>query len=195
MVSIESVALEVPDPSAADAFYTGAFGLGGRIRVRGSEAPTSGFRGFTLSLVVAQPSAVDHLVASALDAGATEVKPVEKRLSGYGGVVRAADGTICTLAASSKKDTGSGAAHSPRLRESLPKAQDRIGSPSAARPAPSPTPTGLLGNPSSRRCAFVTPGITARTPRRPRVTAPLQTGRFATPASRDTAHHGNRVGT
>ncbi|MEE2057091.1 glyoxalase [Rhodococcus artemisiae] len=107
MVSIESIVLEVPDPSAADAFYTGALDLGDRVRVRGSEAPTSGFRGFTLSLVVAQPSAVDHLVASALDAGATEVKPVRKSLWGYGGVVQAPDGTICTLAASSKKDTGS----------------------------------------------------------------------------------------
>ncbi|NLU61807.1 hypothetical protein HCA61_05975 [Rhodococcus sp. HNM0563] len=35
------------------------------------------------------------------------MKPVKKSLWGYGGVVQAPDGTICTLAASSKKDTGS----------------------------------------------------------------------------------------
>lgn len=107
MVSIESLVLEVPDPSAAEAFYAGAFGLGDRVRVRASDAPSTGFRGFTLSLVVAQPSTVDLLVAGALDAGATELKPVKKGLWGYGGVVQAPDGTICTVAASSKKDTGS----------------------------------------------------------------------------------------
>ncbi len=62
MTSIESVTLEVADPSAADRFYTAAFGLGDRIRVRGSEAPTSGFRGFKLSLIVSrggQPHCAD----------------------------------------------------------------------------------------------------------------------------------------
>ena len=50
MTSIESVTLEVPDPTAADRFYTAAFGLGPQLRLRASEAPTTGFRGFTLSL-------------------------------------------------------------------------------------------------------------------------------------------------
>lgn len=106
MVSIESLVLEVPDPSSAEAFYVEAFDLGDRVHIRASDAPSIGFRGFTLSLVVAQPSTVDLLVAGALDAGATELKPVKKSLWGYGGVVQAPDGTICTLAASSKKDTG-----------------------------------------------------------------------------------------
>ena len=53
MVAIESVTLEVPDPTAAEAFYKAAFGLGDTVRVRAGEDPTTGFRGFTLSLVVA----------------------------------------------------------------------------------------------------------------------------------------------
>jgi uncharacterized glyoxalase superfamily protein PhnB len=104
--AITSVTLEVPDPDAADAFYRAAFGLGTTVRVRASQAPTSGFRGFTVSLVVSQPSTVDALVGAALDAGATTIKPAKKGLWGYGGVVRAPDGTIWKIATSSKKDTG-----------------------------------------------------------------------------------------
>jgi predicted lactoylglutathione lyase len=106
MTSIESVILEAPDPSAAEAFYTAAFGLGARLGVRASEAPTSGFRGFTLSLVVSQPSTVDSLIGTALDGGATAVKPVAKSFWGYGGVVRAPDGALWKVATSSKKETG-----------------------------------------------------------------------------------------
>ena len=76
------------------------------MRFRASQAPTSGFRGFTLSLVVSQPSTVDALVGGALDAGATTIKPVTKSLWGYGGVVRAPDGTIWKIATSAKKNTG-----------------------------------------------------------------------------------------
>src|SRR5215475_16031189 len=94
MTYIESVTLEVPDPAAAEAFYTAAFGLGDRVRLRASQAPTTGFRGFMLSLVVSQPSTVDALVGTALDAGATMIKPVKKSLWGYGGSLRAPDGTI-----------------------------------------------------------------------------------------------------
>jgi uncharacterized glyoxalase superfamily protein PhnB len=104
--AITSVTLEVPDPAAAEAFYRAAFGLGSTVRVRASQAPTSGFRGFTLSLVVSRPSTVDALVGTALDAGATTIKPVKKGLWGYGGVVRAPDGTIWKIATSAKKDTG-----------------------------------------------------------------------------------------
>ncbi len=104
--SIEYVTLEVPDPAAADAFYAKAFGLGDRVRVRPSEAPTTGFRGFHLSLVVSQPSTVDSFVGTALEAGATTLKPAKKGLWGYGGVVQAPDGTIWKIATSSKKDTG-----------------------------------------------------------------------------------------
>jgi predicted lactoylglutathione lyase len=106
MTSIASITLEVADPTAADRFYTAAFGLGDQLVVRASEAPTTGFRGFTLSLVVSQPSTVDSLIDSALDAGATALKSPKKSFWGYGGVVQAPDGTIWQVATSSKKDTG-----------------------------------------------------------------------------------------
>lgn len=106
MSCIESVTVETPDPAAADAFHAAV--LGGRVpvRARASEAATTGFRGCTLSLVVAQPSTVDAFVGAALDTGATELKPAKKSLWGYGGVVRSPDGTIWTVASSSKKDRG-----------------------------------------------------------------------------------------
>jgi predicted lactoylglutathione lyase len=106
MASIESVTLEVADPAAAGRFYTAAFGLGTQVRLRASEAPTTGFRGFTLSLIVSQPATVNGLIGAALDAGATPLKPAAKSLWGYGGVVQAPDGTIWTVASSAKKDTG-----------------------------------------------------------------------------------------
>ena len=106
MTAIDSVALEVPDPTAAGAFYTSAFGLGAVLELCASEEATTGFRGFTLSLVVSQPATVDELVGSALDAGATSLKPAKKGLWGYGGVVRAPDGTIWKVATSAKKNTG-----------------------------------------------------------------------------------------
>jgi catechol 2,3-dioxygenase-like lactoylglutathione lyase family enzyme len=105
-VAIEAVTLETPDPDAAEAFYREAFDLGDTIRVRESDAPTSGFRGFTLSLVVSQPGTVDNLVGRALAAGARTLKPARKSLWGYGGVVQAPDGAIWKIATSSKKDTG-----------------------------------------------------------------------------------------
>jgi catechol 2,3-dioxygenase-like lactoylglutathione lyase family enzyme len=106
MSSIESVILEVADPTAADRFYTTAFGLGTQVRLRASEAPTTGFRGFTLSLTVSQPATVSGLIGAALDAGATSLKPAAKSFWGYGGVVQAPDGTIWKVATSAKKDTG-----------------------------------------------------------------------------------------
>jgi hypothetical protein len=104
MTSIASVTLEVPDPTAAKAFYAAAFDVGARLNLRASTAPTTGFRGFTLSLVVAQPATVDALIGSALEAGATALKPVKKSFWGYGGVVLAPDGTIWKVATSSKKN-------------------------------------------------------------------------------------------
>lgn len=106
MASIEFVTIEVADTAATDRFYTAAFDVGTRVRLQGSEAPTTGFRGFTLSLVVSQPATVNDLVGAALDAGATSLKPAAKSLWGYGGVVQAPDGTIWTVASSTKKDTG-----------------------------------------------------------------------------------------
>ena len=38
MASIEFVTIEAPDTTAADRFYTAAFGLGTRVRLRASEA-------------------------------------------------------------------------------------------------------------------------------------------------------------
>ncbi|WP_344464835.1 glyoxalase [Kitasatospora kazusensis] len=106
MATIESVTLDVADPTAAERFYTAAFGLDTRLRLRASEAPTSGFRGFTLALTVSQPSTVDSLIGTALGAGATALKPAAKSLWGYGGVVQAPDGTIWKVATSAKKDGG-----------------------------------------------------------------------------------------
>ncbi len=106
MTSIESVTLEVPDPKAAAAFYTAAFGLGTQVRVRASDAPTAGFRGFTMSIIVSQPSTVSSLIDGALAAGATTLKPAQKSLWGFGGVVEAPDGAIWKVATSARKDTG-----------------------------------------------------------------------------------------
>jgi catechol 2,3-dioxygenase-like lactoylglutathione lyase family enzyme len=106
MASIESVTLEVADPAAAGRFYTAAFGLGNQVRLRASEAPTIGFRGFTLSITASQPATVIGLIGAAIDAGATPLKPAAKSFWGWGGVVRAPDGTIWKVATSAKKDTG-----------------------------------------------------------------------------------------
>jgi len=106
MFSIESVILEVADATAADHFYASAFGLGSRVRVRGTEAPSTGFRGFTLSLTVLQPANVRCLIDSAIANGATPVKPAAKSFWGFGGVVQAPDGTIWKVATSNKKDSG-----------------------------------------------------------------------------------------
>ncbi len=104
--SIASITLEVPDCSPAEHFYRAAFGLGDEVRVRESDAPTSGFRGFTMSLVVSQPATVDELIGTALDAGATTLKAAKKGLWGYGGVIQSPDGAIWKVATSSKKNRG-----------------------------------------------------------------------------------------
>lgn len=106
MTSIDHLTLEVADASAAQTFYDAAFGLGDRIRVRASDAPSSGFRGYTVSITVAQPADVRAFVESALAAGATVVKPVATSLWGVGGTVQAPDGAIWKIATSAKKDTG-----------------------------------------------------------------------------------------
>jgi uncharacterized glyoxalase superfamily protein PhnB len=106
MARIDSITLEVADPSAARDFYSAAFGLGPELQLRASDAPTSGFRGFTLSLTVAQPADARMLIDAALAAGARELKPAAKSLWGFGGVVEAPDGTIWKVATSSKKDRG-----------------------------------------------------------------------------------------
>ena len=111
MVSLTSLVLEVDDPTAADRFCSSAFGLGDPLRFRASAAPTTGFRGFTLSLLVSQPADVHLLVDAAVAAGATTLKPVSKSLWGHGGVVQAPDGTIWKVATSARKDTGPATGH------------------------------------------------------------------------------------
>jgi predicted lactoylglutathione lyase len=106
MTSIDAITLEVADLAAAERFYATAFGLGSRLRLRAAQEPTTGFRGFTLSLTVSQPADVNTLIDAAVDAGATVLKPASKSLWGYGGVVRAPDGAIWKVATSAKKDTG-----------------------------------------------------------------------------------------
>lgn len=107
MTSLTSVTLEVTDPATAARFYDDAFGLGpAALRLRACETPTEGFRGFTLALTVSRPADVDSLVESALAAGATALKPADRSLWGYGGVLRAPDGTIWKIATSARKDDG-----------------------------------------------------------------------------------------
>ncbi|MEV6116215.1 glyoxalase [Streptomyces sp. NPDC052109] len=107
MNSIDAVILEVADLTAATRFYSTVFGPdSSHVRLRASGEPTTGFRGFTLSLVASQPGNVDALLDSAVDAGATILKSPSKSLWGYGGVVQAPDGTIVKIATSAKKDTG-----------------------------------------------------------------------------------------
>jgi predicted lactoylglutathione lyase len=107
MTSIASIILDVPDPAAAEAFYAAGFGLGPDVvGLRATDDLSTGFCGYTLSLVVGQPANVDELIGSALAAGATPLKPVKKSLWGYGGVVRSPDGSIWKVATSSKKNRG-----------------------------------------------------------------------------------------
>lgn len=104
-MNIDSLTLEVADLAAAERFYTDAFDLGTRLRLATSDAPSAGFRGFHVSLLVAQPAEARALFDAATGAGATAVKPVTKSLWGVGGVLRAPDGTIWKIATSAKKDT------------------------------------------------------------------------------------------
>ena len=104
--AIASLTLEVSDPARSQSFYETALGVGSQVRARTADAPATGFRGFTISLVVGQPSTVDSLLESALAGGAETLKPAEKGLWGYGAVVQDADGVIWKLATSTKKDKG-----------------------------------------------------------------------------------------
>lgn len=106
MTSISAVTLEATDTATTDRFYTDVFGLGSRVCVQSCDAPTNGFRGYTLSLIVSQPATVTTMFDAALVAGASPLKPVAKSFWGYGGVVQAPDGAIWKIATSAKKDTG-----------------------------------------------------------------------------------------
>ena len=103
--AITSLTLDVSDPAASQNFYEAAFGLRSQVGARAAETPSNGFRGFTISLVVGQPSTVDSLLDTALTHGATTLKPAQKGMWGYGAVVEDADGVVWKLATSAKKDT------------------------------------------------------------------------------------------
>lgn len=105
-MNIESLTIEAADPAAARDFYAAAFGPDLPLAFRTSDAPTEGFRGFHISLTMAQPADVDALAASAIAAGAEVVKPVTKSFWGYGGVLRAPDGALWKVVSSSKKNKG-----------------------------------------------------------------------------------------
>lgn len=105
MTSISFVTLDVADVAAAETFYAAAFNLGGRVKLRASDVPSTGFRGFTLSLTVPQPGNADAILDAAIAAGATVLKPAAKSLWGYGGVIQAPDGTIWKIATAKKKDS------------------------------------------------------------------------------------------
>jgi len=105
ITTIDSITLEAADPEAARRFYSDAFGLDEQVQVRAADAPTNGFRGFTVSLIVSQPADVAALFGSAVAAGASVLKPVSKSLWGCGAVVQAPDGAIWKVATSAKKDT------------------------------------------------------------------------------------------
>ena len=104
MSAVEKVVLEVEDTAAGEIFYK-ALGVEAFVEVRPATGESTGFRGFTLSLVCSQPANVDAFVDAALGAGATVVKSTAKSFWGYGGVVQAPDGTLWKVAASSKKDS------------------------------------------------------------------------------------------
>jgi uncharacterized glyoxalase superfamily protein PhnB len=106
MTSIEYVTLEVAEVKAAEKFYADAFGVGERVRVKAGDTASSGFRGYTLSVVVAQPSTARSFYDSAVAAGATVLKEFASSLWGVGGLVQAPDGAIWNIATSSKKETG-----------------------------------------------------------------------------------------
>ncbi|WP_336671455.1 glyoxalase [Tsukamurella sp. USMM236] len=103
---VRSLTLEAADPAAAQAFYNAAFGPDPRLRSAPAGGPSEGFRGFVVSLVVAEPAVVDSFVAPPPAGGATEIKPARKSFWGYGAVFRAPDGTVWKIASSSKKNTG-----------------------------------------------------------------------------------------
>jgi uncharacterized glyoxalase superfamily protein PhnB len=105
MANLTTVTLGVDDPAAAGLFHK-ALGVDDVVRVRSNQDATSGFRGYTLSLVVAGPGTVDAYLAAALDAGASVLKPAKKSLWGYGGVVQGPDGAIWKVATSTKRDKG-----------------------------------------------------------------------------------------
>lgn len=104
MTAIAHLIIEADDVEAARSFYTDTLGVDA-IQVRSADAPTAGFRGFTVSLITSQPGNATALLDAAVAAGARVLKPAKKSFWGFGGVVQAPDGTIVKVASSAKKDT------------------------------------------------------------------------------------------
>ena len=105
MATIHRVIVEVDDPARAEELHR-ALGVEEHLEARAAAAAGTGFRGFTVSLVAAQPADVRLLLERAVAAGAAVVQEPKKSLWGYGGSFRDADGGLWTLASSSKKDKG-----------------------------------------------------------------------------------------
>lgn len=104
MTTISHLIIEADDVEAARSLYTDTLGVDS-IQVRASSAPTTGFRGFTISLITSQPGNATALLDAAVAAGARVLKPAKKSFWGFGGVVQAPDGTLIKVASSAKKDS------------------------------------------------------------------------------------------
>lgn len=115
---LDDITLDAADTAAAHSFYTSALGAqaeDGRLDLHGTAAiligdattPPTGFRGYTMSYIVKQPTEVETVLAAAAAGGAEILKPAKKMLFGaFSGVFRAPDGSIWKVAAPTKKDTG-----------------------------------------------------------------------------------------
>ena len=79
-IAIASLTLEVRDPAASQEFLRDRAWGWLRVQARVAGTPATGFRGFTISLVVGQPSAVDSLLGAALGGGGKTLKPAQKGL-------------------------------------------------------------------------------------------------------------------
>ena len=106
MAAIRSITIEATDPAAANAFYDRAFGLGDTVRTRPRRAHDRLPRVHAVARWCRSRAPSTASIGTALDAGATTLKPAKKSFWGYGGVVQAPDGTIWKVATSAKKDTG-----------------------------------------------------------------------------------------
>ena len=103
MSTLSKVVLDAEDPARAEVFYK-ALGVTEYVESRPATSESSGFRGYTLSLVCSQPANVEAIIDAAVIAGAAPLKPAQKSFWGFGGTFRAPDGAVWTVAASSKKN-------------------------------------------------------------------------------------------
>ena len=154
MTHIAFVTLETPDAEAAERFYTDVFGLTDHIRVAESHEPTSGFRGFTLSLIVAQPSNADLYLTAAVEAGAEPLKPAKKS---YG----------VTAGSSDPPTESSGRSPRPRRRTPANPPENTTTSYSSSASTTSPTANGSTSNTASKS-PKATAANTPSSPHRPK---------------------------